>query len=218
MRSIDNLREWANGLHGVYINQVDHTITVTTGWDAPPDMDSVSLRDHVNGILDGIEREVEELRDRDYRNGREDAEGAVEFADRLKASVDKREDVTLWGVDYTALPVDADGVPIHVGDVMEFTYDPPQDQPLFEVSGFGAGGTLFYAARGEVIPRKVTKASVVRHHHAPTVEDVLREFAEKMNENMGMYTGEVIDADEWRDADRQTIAEYAAKLRLAESE
>jgi hypothetical protein len=44
---------------------------------------------------------------------------------------------------------------------------------------------------------------------------VLREFAEKMNENMGMYTGEAIDADEWRDADRQTIAEYAAKLRLA---
>lgn len=49
----------------------------------------------------------------------------------------------------------------------------------------------------------------------PTVEDVLREFADKMNENMGMYTGEAIDADEWRDADRQTIAEYAAKLRLA---
>ena len=56
------------------------------------------------------------------------------------------------------------------------------------------------------------------HHHKPTVEDVLREFAEKMNENMGLYTGEVIDADEWRSADSATIAEYAAKLRLAGDE
>jgi hypothetical protein len=56
----------------------------------------------------------------------------------------------------------------------------------------------------------------VSHYHEPTVEDVLREFAEKMNENMGMYTGEAIDADEWRSADNATIAEYATKLRLAD--
>ena len=47
---------------------------------------------------------------------------------------------------------------------------------------------------------------------------VVREFAQAMNENMGMYTGEAIDADEWRDADNKTIAEYAAKLRLAGDE
>ena len=51
---------------------------------------------------------------------------------------------------------------------------------------------------------------------ASTVEDVLREFAEKMNENLGMYRGEAIDADEWREADARTVEKYAAKLRLAE--
>lgn len=89
-------------------------------------------------------------------------------------------DEGLNGLGYVKLPVDAEGVPIRIGDVMEFTYDPPQDQPLFEVSGFGANGTLFYAARGEVAPRKTTNASVVRHHHAPTVEDVLRELVRVM--------------------------------------
>lgn len=62
------------------------------------------------------------------------------------------------------------------------------------------------------------EADELRHYHAPTVEDVLREFAQKMNENMGMYTGEAIDADEWRQADAKTVAEYAAKLRLLAKE
>jgi hypothetical protein len=54
------------------------------------------------------------------------------------------------------------------------------------------------------------------HYHEPTVEDVLREFAEKMSENISMYTSEAIDADEWRDADNKTIAKYAAKFRLTD--
>ena len=209
MRSIDNLREWANDLHGVYINQVDHTITVTTGWDAPPDMDSVSLRDHINGILDAIEREVEELRDRDYRNGREDAEGAVEFADRLKASATNRADVTLFGVDYTPLPVDADGVPIHVGDVMEWP-----DHSTAEVVGIG-DGTFFYVEDGEDAA-EWSCASDNIHHHAPTVEDVLREFAHvgiRIAAKHGIKAGEI---DFY--ADEEAIAEYAAKLRLAGDE
>ena len=108
--------------------------------------------------------------------------------------------------DMVSLPVDADGVPVHVGDVMEFTYDPPQDQPMFEVSGFGANGTLFYAPRGEVAPRKTTNASVVRHH-APTVEDVLREFYVYAERGKEHHREDVDDA---------VLAEYAAKLRLAE--
>ena len=133
MRSIDNLREWANGLHGVYINQVDHTITVTTGWDAPPDMDSVSLRDHVNGILDGIEREV---------------------------------------ADMVPLPDDADGVPIHVGDVMEWC----DSGDTLEVIGIG-DDTIFYIDRdSDRTYAEWTAARNKRHHYAPTVESVLAEM------------------------------------------
>lgn len=109
--------------------------------------------------------------------------------------------------DMVPLPVDADGVPIHIGDVMEFTYDPPQDQPIFEVSGFGANGTLFYAPRGEVAPRKTTNASVVRHHHAPTVEDVLYESLR----HFGAVEERTPEVDEW-------LHEQAAKLRLAGEE
>lgn len=115
------------------------------------------------------------------------------------------------------LPVDADGVPIRVGDVVDVM---PTDK--------------FTGHRNVVVTSVIFRHSAalvtvdtadrpftfmpnrIRHHHAPTAEDVLREFAEKMNENMGMYVGEAIDADEWRDADRKTIAEYAAKLRLAD--
>ena len=201
MKSIDNLREWANGLHGVYINQVDHTITITTGWDAPPDMDSVSLRDHVNGILDGIDREVKELTDeRDLLKLQWEA--GVDFDQRLEACADKREDVTLWGVDYMPYPLDADGVPIHVGDVMENIVCPSVHR---EVTGVGV--ECFYGwddGNG-----RYSQFDVVcyRHHHAPTVEDVLREF----------YTlavrGKAARAD---DVDNAVLAEYAARLRLAE--
>ena len=52
----------------------------------------------------------------------------------------------------------------------------------------------------------------------PTVDDVLREFAQEMNENLGMHTGEAIDADEWHEADERTIAATAARLRLAGDE
>ena len=109
------------------------------------------------------------------------------------------------------LPVDADGVPIHLGDkvyqvkggwvytVKSISFYPDNTTVTFECEhGFGSDS-----------------AHNVRHYHEPTVEDVLREFAEKMNENMGMYVGEAIDADEWRSADSSTIAKYAAKLRLA---
>jgi predicted Ser/Thr protein kinase len=49
-----------------------------------------------------------------------------------------------------------------------------------------------------------TAARNKRHHHEPTVEDVLREFAAKL-----------IERGELTNGGAQTIAEYAAKLRLA---
>ena len=119
-------------------------------------------------------------------------------------------DESMAELGWLRLPKDADGAPIHVGDVMEW----PTTGETFEVVGISAN-TLFYIEHDFDDSAQWTAAYDKRHHHEPTVEDVLQEFAEKMNENMGMYTGEAIDADEWRDADRQTIAEYAAKLRLA---
>jgi len=175
MRSIDNLREYA--LTAASVNATTRAVLA--------------------GYVDEIEREVEELRDRDYRNGREDAEGAVEFADRLKAAVDKREDVTIFGVDYTALPLDADGVPIHVGDVLDGYSKTIEVVEL----RYGRSGWVLISRDGN----GYADCAAFTHHHAPTVEDVLTEMVAK-----------VIERGELTNGAAQTIAEYAAKLRLAE--
>jgi hypothetical protein len=115
---------------------------------------------------------------------------------------------------YMMLPKDADGEPIHVGDVMDSKVD-----YLFDGKPFTVRGLVLCEDGWEVTDGRFGnryKPDSLRHHHVPTVEDVLREFAEKMNENMGMYTGEAIDADEWHDADAKTVEKYAAKLQLRE--
>ena len=174
MRSIDNLREYV--LTAPSICSTTRAILV--------------------GYVDEIEREVKEARDRDYRNGREDAAGAAEFADRLCRASERREDVTLWGVDYMPYPLDADGVPIHVGDVLEWS-----DGETFRVEGIG-GETLFYIGNNNEC--EWTSIDLKHHHHAPTVEDVLREFALAC-EDAGNAGPEV----------ERIAVEYAARLMLA---
>ena len=138
-------------------------------------------------IADRIDEQYAKARDKAYNEGVYDAIDADKNA-----------------MGYIKGPVDADGVPWHLGDKV--------DGMVGEITYLTVGyiGWAFRLGDAYTFP-----CEKYRHYHAPTVEDVLREFAEKMNENMGMYTGEAIDADEWRDADRQTIAEYAAKLHLA---
>ena len=164
--------------------------------NAPASSMGEMARSIVRNYCDAIEREVEEAREREYQSGREDAEGAAEFADRLCRAAERREDVTLWGVDYTPLPLDADGEPIHVGDVMENIVCPPVHR---EVTGVGA--ECFYG--WDVGNGRYSQfgANCYRHHHKPTVEDVLREFVD------------ALDIDRCDDPDA-TIAEFAAKLAL----
>ena len=113
---------------------------------------------------------------------------------------------------WVRLPKDADGVPIRVGD---------------ELAGYGYpnGGAYCKAIVGEwgILAGEqecnyqrwlLWSAYDVRHHHAPTVEDVLRDMHAKLDEVTALYVGEAIDSDE-RDSDEARIfAEYAAKLQL----
>ena len=171
MKSIDNLREYA--LTAASVNATTRAVLA--------------------GYVDEIEREVEELRDRDYRNGREDAKGAVEFADRLKASATNRADVTLFGVEYTALPVDAEGKPIHAGDVLDGYGKTIEVVEL----RYGRSGWVLISRDGN----GYADCAAFTHHHAPTVEDVLEEFVAR-----------------WMETHHDDIpalkAEYAAKLAL----
>jgi hypothetical protein len=125
----------------------------------------------------------------------------AEYKKALSGAYADKMDANGW----VRLPVDADGEPWHIGDVTE-------SGNTIKAMEIKKHGWCFIGIQNEIDP------SLHRHYHAPTIEDVLREFADEMNQNLGMYTGEAIDADEWRDADNKTIAKYAKRLTLAEGE
>lgn len=155
-------------------------------------------------VIDCEMRNLKDERDHWMELAHQWEEGAStrRFAERLEAAAAERADVTLFGVDYTALPEDAEGVPIHVGDVMENIVCPPVHR---EVTGVGV--ECFYGWDEGNGRYSQFDVACYRHHHAPTVEDVLAEFAERWHE--GKTSDRCYDFD-------ATLAEYAAKLRLAE--
>ena len=138
------------------------------------------------------------------------------IADRIDAEHEKAvtaahsNGITKYGSmvarEYVKLPVDADGKVIHVEDEVELLdgsnrfkaewleWD-GEDWAVHETIGYGA----------------YHEPSSLRHSHKPTVEDVLREFAERICSGdhaviNGTYRG-LEDLD--------LLAEYAAKLQLA---
>lgn len=123
----------------------------------------------------------------------------VSTACRLAAGLDND---ALAKRGYIALPLDADGVPIRIGDVVTCgatVWTVTRMKLLGE--GWGICCTVYneYGGSGT----NVYPPSDLRHYHAPTVEDVLREFADAMSNTHPLDVP-------------ARIAEYAAKLRLAE--
>ena len=183
MSITDELREWARGFENVWVKPASKEIVVTTGTSMP--VDHVNMRLFIEGMLDRVDAEHERT---------------VGFCKRLEDAAAKREDVEIFGVEYTALPLDADDEVIHIGDVMD-----TEHFGTVEVEGFVHSAVAFYNYSGQ--PAYICTAPAnTCHHHEPTVEDVLREFGDKVC-NSGHQWG--LDA-------AGTIAEYAAKLRLAD--
>ncbi len=92
---------------------------------------------------------------------------------------------------WVKLPLDADGVPIRVGDVMEWC----DNGETLTVEGIG-NDVLFYID-GE---NAEWTAARNKRHHVPTVEDVLSEMLDAVDDD--------------RYGQDRIIAEYAAKLQL----
>lgn len=149
----------------------------------------------INHLIDSIKEEVEGMRD---------------FCERLDDAATKREDVTLWGVEYMALPVDAGGEFIHVGDVMESDVDHLFDEASFKVCAIwlDEGGWEVVDSLGDHYNPDV----LCHHHHAPTVEDVLLEACKAYH---GLIVEGMSDFAHDMPAPSEVIAEFAAKLRLA---
>lgn len=80
---------------------------------------------------------------------------------------------------FMELPVDADGVPIHVGDVMEYE-NPNDDDKPFTILGVNNDGDVFHCLEDKrLVPTCISLANCLRHVKPRTLEDALREFTEK---------------------------------------
>ena len=99
------------------------------------------------------------------------------FCKNLENAVKEREDVTLWGVDYIPVPVDADGIPIHIGDVMEWS-----DGTTFEVIGIG-DGTLYYF--DDKTKRVEWTSTELKRHVKPDTWERIIEDAREYRLNIG---------------------------------
>jgi hypothetical protein len=176
MSITDELREWAHGFNGPWkaheqaINAIADRIDEAHKWEVVK-----GLNEHQHGRDEGWDE-------------------AVELMER----------------EYVRLPVDADGEPIHIGDVMVGVdkYD-----SLKKVRGkviainFENDGAVDVAVQVWSSDGKCKSwhrayldsgASDYHHHHEPTVEDVLREFAFQIGQSA---------------TDDGVVAEYAEKLR-----
>ena len=150
------------------------------------------VREKLNEIADRIDAEHKKACDDAWDNGYE-----ADYLGIEKWLTEHPQVMEHHG--WVRLPLDADGVSIHVGDVMEWRYDNGE----FEVIGIG-GNTLFYIDKdsGEC---EWTAAGDKHHHHATTVDDVLREFGKRWDDHAHYAKGELVET-------------FAEKLRLAESE
>ena len=185
MSITDELREWARGFENVWVKPASKEIVVTTGTSMP--VDHVNMRLFIEGMLDRVDAEHERT---------------VGFCKRLEDAAAKREDVEIFGVEYTALPLDADGEYIRVGDTLD-GYGKTIE--VVEMR-YGRGGWVLISRDGSGYADTFAFA----HRHAPTVEDVLRALTDEVwNRCCEGATASDSGIDE-------LVAECAAKLQLRE--
>lgn len=141
-----------------------------------------------------VKDEGEHIADRiDAEHERQCAESWMRGHDAW-AAIDRSDEMAEHG--WIRLPKDADGEYIHVGDVLT---DGEYKFKVFELAAFGDGS---WSIRNE--DGNAWAACDVTHHHAPTVEDVLREFAL------------AVCKDDALTIRKDVVDEYAAKLQLRE--
>lgn len=159
-----------------------------TGW-VPRETQQDELR-KIAARVEEVERRAEEL-----EHALEDAHAGLEQ----------------WHAHAVMLPTDAEGVPFRVGDPVEVPDGLPSEGKPWQtgtITRLDLGATCWHVRvnAGGMVHEYLTEN--VRHHHEPTVEDVLRAMCIEIDRRC--ESGR-IDYDE-------LFAEYAAKLRLAGEE
>lgn len=162
--------------------------------------DLETIADDIDEIYEALEAENVKLRkELEKLSAIIDAD-TLDFIQRLRDATEKREDVTIYGIEYMPYPVDADGVAIHLDDLLVTTTD----------------GTLTWAASIERFSHgwrihdntcNYDFPDYYRHYHEPTVTEILWDLI-----NEDWYNA---DTEE----DRTKIIErYAKRLQLKDSD
>jgi hypothetical protein len=124
------------------------------------------------------------------------------FCKRVEDATKNEEELDLFGVAYTPLPTDAEGVPVRVGDMLQGEHCCDGWCEPFKVDRISLGRYGWTAheknGTGHIVDR-------CRHYKPQTVEDVLCEFALACKD----------EGNSCPDVAR-IAAEYAAKLQLRE--
>lgn len=123
-----------------------------------------------------------------------------DIADEIEQEIEER---------YIELPKDADGEYIHIGDVM----DCGEHFGIQQVEGFIHGAVEFTVCDPQPARICTCPAHMTRHYHAPTVEDVLREFTDAILEWAG-ESGTVAEVGTWSDV----AADFVKRLQLKEEQ
>lgn len=177
MSITDELREW----------MFDHTVNCSD--------DRIALVAIADRIDAEHESKVSYWQGASYKDGYDEG-----FASADDYFTDKRKTLEEHG--WVKLPVDADGVPIRVGDEMCNTH---KDGFMAKrVTGLCLHSGGRWTAQVDEGRLRWHDADKLHHYTPPTVEDVLEEFFGKANLPDGTQTR------------AELIAEYAAKLRLKE--
>lgn len=125
------------------------------------------------------------------------------WCDSIKNAYAENNDKGMGELGWVKLPVDADGMPIRVGDKMEWCDPDGEVTVTCYVDAVGVG--CFFAWDGANGRYAQKCANAYRHYTPPTVEDVLQEMLEQAVGYSDAHTTVALNA----------IAEYSAKLRLA---
>lgn len=153
-----------------------------------------------NGRCEKLYRgDLEHIADRiDAEHERQCAESWMRGHDAW-AAIDRSDEMAEHG--WVKLPVDADGVPIHAGDVLT---DGKHTYTVTSVTFDSFAVTACGHSETSLNSWPIDQPGKMRHHHEPTVEDVLTEFG--------------IDWEHESDCEDRAalLKEYATKLQLRE--
>lgn len=197
MSITDELRSWVAGAKPAVINGCEISVGPLTS----------GCRGALVAIADRIDAEHQKALDEwKAKHGQMWLKGYAEcHAELLEGNETIASDLESCG--WIRLPKDADGEYINIHDCVEV-----DDGKRVRVDAIAPNAVYWWEGDG----CHWCQSFMVSHYHAPTVEDVLREFAHvgiHIAAKHGLEAGEI---DLY--ADEEAIAEYAAKLQLKEDE